>query len=275
MFASIVIPVHNEVENLPILMAELDKVIATVPEPLEVMMVDDCSTDGSSAMLDEFQAKHGYVRAFHLARRGGQTGCYQVAFQEAAGHYIIRMDSDLQDDPRDLLQLLRHAREGCDLVMGLRTLRKHRRLLRAASIFYDSLVVLLFDSPLYTNTSSFVAFKAEFVKGIAFKKNDHRYLPIIAMRRGAHKVKEVIINSRERKHGRSKYKNLNKVLHGGPEVTSFIARTLLGYYNPGEAHVLPKLEWSSPGPRRQPSAPQATAKGGHDVSAPKADVVIA
>jgi hypothetical protein len=137
--------------------------------------------------------------------------------------------------------------------MGLRTLRKHRRVLRAVSIFYDSMMVLLFDSPLYTNTSSFVAFKAEYVKGIAFRKNDHRYLPIIAMRRGATKLKEVIIASRERKFGSSKYKNIEKVVRGVPEVSAWIARMLSGYYDATTTHVLPKIEWA-------PSAEQPSSE---------------
>ncbi len=245
MFATVVIPVFNEEKSLPILMEELHAVISTATRPLEVIFVDDCSTDGSGAILDEFQSRYAYVRVLHLKQRGGQTGAYQVAFAEARGEYIIRMDSDLQDDPADLVQFLRHLEEGCELVMGLRTMRKHRRLLRACSIFYDCMMVLLFDSPLYTNTSSFVAFKAEHVKNIAFKKNDHRYLPIIAMHRGAENVKEVIVASRDRKFGSSKYKNVQKVINGAPEITAFVARMMSGYYDRTTKHTLPSIEWTA------------------------------
>lgn len=254
MFASIVIPVHNEQDNLPILMGELDRVLATIPEPIEILFVDDCSTDGSGAILDGFRDTRPNVRVLHLEERGGQTGAYQVAFNEAKGQHIIRLDSDLQDDPADLAAFVGYLREGFDLVMGLRTLRKHRRVIRAVSIFYDSLMVLLFDSPLYTNTSSFVAFRAEHVQGIAFKKNDHRYLPIIAMHRGATKVKEVVIASRERRYGSSKYKNLQKVVRGAPEVSAFVVRMLGGYYDRGRTHTLPKIPWSSIKPSARTSA---------------------
>lgn len=245
MFASVVIPVHNEQENLPILMRELDRALEAIPEPIEILFVNDCSTDASPTILDGFQTERSHVRVIHLAGRGGQTGCYQVAFNEAQGEHIIRLDSDLQDDPADLVAFVHHLREGCDLVMGLRTLRKHRRVIRAVSIFYDSLMVLLFDSPLYTNTSSFVAFRAEHVRGIAFKKNDHRYLPMIAMHRGATKTKEVVIASRERRFGQSKYKNVQKVVRGAPEVTAFVARMLGGYYDRNRVHSLPKIAWFS------------------------------
>ncbi len=244
-FASIVIPVFNEQDSLPILMAELDQVLVTVTHPVEVIFVNDCSTDGSSDILVDFERTHTFVRVIHLDQRGGQTGCYQVAFAEARGEHIIRMDGDLQDDPSDLLQFFRCLEDGRDLVMGLRTMRKHRRLLRACSIFYDCIMVVLFDSPLYTNTSSFVAFRAKHVKNMSFKKNDHRYLPIIAMHRGAENLKEVIIASRERKFGQSKYKNLQKVLHGIPEVIGFIIRMMAGYYDVTRIHQPPELPWHS------------------------------
>ena len=242
-FASIVIPVHNEQESLPILMKELAQVLVAVAHPVEVIFANDCSTDGSAEILDRMAIDFAFVRVIHLMQRSGQTGCYQVAFAEAQGEYIIRMDSDLQDDPQDLRQFFACLEEGRDLVMGLRTMRRHRRLLRACSIFYDFLMVLLFDSPLYTNTSSFVAFRARFVNNIAFKKNDHRYLPIIAMHRGAENLKEVIIASRERKFGESKYKNLQKVIRGLPEVIGFVVRMMTGYYGRARTHQLPAIPW--------------------------------
>jgi len=228
---SIVIPVHNEKDSLPILMSELARVVETIPYPLEVLFVDDVSNDGSSGVLDYFQSEYVFVRALHLDKRGGQTGCYQRAFQQARGKYIVRIDSDLQDDPRDLAQFLPYFEQDYDLVMGLRELRKHRKLLRACSLLYDSLVVFLFDSPLHTNTSSFVAFKAEHVRGIRFKKNDHRYLPLISLHRGAKKVKEVVVVNRERQFGSSKYRALQKVILGVPEVIYFFLRMSLGYYS--------------------------------------------
>lgn len=253
-FASIVIPVCNEQDSLPILIAELEQVLGTVSHPTEVIFVNDCSTDRSGEILASFENTYAFVRAIHLTRRGGQTGCYQVAFAEAHGEYIIRMDGDLQDDPRDLLQFFRCFEDGCDLVMGLRTMRKHRRLLRACSILYDCIMVVLFDSPLYTNTSSFVAFRAKHIKSISFKKNDHRYLPIIAMHRGAENLKEVIVASRERKFGESKYKNIQKIIRGLPEIIGFVIRMMSGYYDVSRRHQLANLPWYS--------SPNNSASGG-------------
>ena len=229
---SIVIPVCNESESLPQLINEIDGVIRKADQSLEVIFINDASTDNTEKILREFELRYTYVRTFHLPERSGQTGCYQLAFQEAKGKYIIRMDGDLQDDPRDLHQFFPFIEQDIDMIMGLRELRKHRRLLRFASILYDSFVVLLFDSPLHTNTSSFIAFKTTYLKGIKFKHNDHRHLPLIAMRRGAERIKEVVVTNRERIHGVSKYKHYKKVLFGMPEVIRFVLRLKFGYYNP-------------------------------------------
>jgi glycosyltransferase involved in cell wall biosynthesis len=231
LLVSIIIPVYNEEGSLPQLIGELDHVIRSVHHPLEVIFVNDVSTDESPVILDRFEKEYDYVRVIHLLKKGGQTGCYQVAFQEANGKYIIRMDSDLQDDPADLHQFFALIEQDVDLIMGLREIRRHKRLLRFASILYDSFVVLLFDTPLHTNTSSFVAFKSKFVRGIQFVKNDHRYIPVISMLRGATKIKEVVIVNRERKYGISKYSNVKKIIYGIPEVIRFFIRAKMGYYN--------------------------------------------
>lgn len=230
-FLSVVIPVHNEAGSLPQLMEELNEVVHEIPHSVEAIFVNDCSTDESKQILDKFCKEYPFIKVIHQEKRSGQTGCYQVAFEEAKGEFIIRMDGDLQDDPHDLHKFVPYLEEGYDLIMGLRELRKHRRLLRFASILYDSFVVLLFDSPLHTNTSSFIAFRSRFVKNIVFKKNDHRYLPVIAMERGAKKVKEVIVVNRERIYGVSNYNNFKKMVFGIPEVIRFFTRVKLGEFN--------------------------------------------
>ena len=98
-------------------------------------------------------------------------------------------------------------------------------------MLYDALMVLMVDSPLHTSTSSFIAFKTEFIKGIIFKKNDHRYLPLIAINKGATKIREIVVSHRGRKYGVTKYNNLHKIFFGIIETVSFLIRIKLGYYN--------------------------------------------
>ena len=146
------------------------------------------------------------------------------------GEYFLRLDGDLQDNPADLHKFFPLIEKDVDLIMGLREIRRHRKLIRLASILYDFLVVILFDSPLHTNSSSFLAVKTKFLSGVDFKKNDHRYFPLIAMDRGASRIKELVVENRDRLYGQSKYKNFYKVLFGISEVTRFFIRLKMGFY---------------------------------------------
>lgn len=228
---SIVIPFHNEQNNLAELLPRLEAVTSSLPESFEVLLVDDRSMDNSHDVACSFASAHPEFRVLQLEERGGQTGCYALAFEEARGEHIIRMDSDLQDSPEDLPLFMERIREGADLVMGLRECRRHRRMLRAASALYDLLILLLFDTPLHSNSGSFVAFQAGFVKRIPWRKNDHRYLPLIAMHRGAENVREVIVRHHQRTSGVSKYNPYRKILFGVFEALGFLLRLRRGKYD--------------------------------------------
>jgi len=231
MLISIVIPVHNEEQSLRQLVFEINEVINVVNYKIEVLIVNDASTDKSVLILDELKNEYVFLVVINMTERGGQTGCYQEAFREARGKYIIRMDGDLQDDPQDLFKFFSLIEKDVDMIMGLRHLRCHKKILKITSILYDALALFLFDSPLHTNTGSFVAIKAEYIKNVKFKKNDHRYLPLIAMRRGASVIKEEIVNHRSRLHGKSKYDSYMKVILGIQEVLRVFVRLKLGYYD--------------------------------------------
>ncbi|GEM_PF-646253 len=230
-FISIVIPVHNEAENVRQLAEELKAVLSTTTYESEVIFVDDVSIDNTAEVLNQLKDANSFVKVILLEERGGQTGCYQAAFQEARGKYIIRMDGDLQDDPKDLVNFFDLIGEEPDIIMGLRQIRRHHRILRLATMIYDMLILILFNSPFNTNSSSFIAFKAKFVQGIKLRSNDHRYLPLIAMHRGASNLKEVIVNNRNRIHGRTKYGYYTKFILGIPEVLRFLLRLRFGYYH--------------------------------------------
>lgn len=230
---SLIIPAHNEAESLAILVPEIIKMVKKLSrlDRGELLLVDDASTDQTKAVIREFARKHRWIRPVFLRRRSGQTGCFRAAFAKARGDYLIRMDADLQDSPADLPLFLKAFHDGADLVMGLRECRQHRRLYRLASYVYDFLVVLIFNSPLHANSGSFVGFRADLVRGLDFKKNDHRYLPLIAMRRGARNIREVFVRHGQRRFGESKYQPLPKLLLGFFEVWRLFFRIKTGYYD--------------------------------------------
>ncbi len=231
MLFSIVIPVHNEFNSLKILLPLLCKSLeAAKGHEFEVLIVDDCSTDETRKLIDKFAAVYRYIRPIFLDHRSGQTGAFLEAFAIVRGEVIIRMDGDMQDHPEDLLLFFRLFEQGAELVMGLRECRKHRRLYRLAGYVYDAIILLLFNSPLHSNSGSFVGFQTRFVKKVVLKKNDHRFLPLIVMDRGAKDIREVFVRHGERQFDSSKYHPFKKLIFGFLEFISLFVRMRLGYY---------------------------------------------
>lgn len=232
MLISVVIPVHNEAGSLCELVARLSRVVTgDERNQYELLIVDDASTDESPSLISELSSSLGFLRPFRLARRGGQTGCYALAFSEARGEFIVRMDGDLQDSPEDLPRFVLRMQAGYDLIVGRRVGRKHQLPLRVASTIFDWAVRLLFASPLRTHAASFVAFRRTWVRNVPFQANDHRYLPLIALRRGATKVCHLEVLHRARQWGRSKYSMGRKILGGIPEVLHLFFRLKRGFYD--------------------------------------------
>jgi glycosyltransferase involved in cell wall biosynthesis len=229
---SIVICACDEEESLSILIPELQATLRELGKTFEVIVVDDCSTDDTARVVREQQRLFPELELVQLPERGGQTGCFEAAFKVVRGEYTIRMDADLQDVPADLPQFIRKLDSGYQLVMGLREYRKHRRLFRFASFVYDRIIILLFDTPLRATSGSFVGFKTDLIKNIPFHKNDHRYLPLIAIRRGADPVGDVAVRHRSRQFGVSKYKPVQKLALGTPELLMLLVRIYRGVYGP-------------------------------------------
>lgn len=227
---SIVIPFHNEEDSLKILLLELENEIKRFDKVFEVILINDASTDNSLNIAQDFSKRNHSFKVLDMPYRGGQTGCYKEAFKLVQGKYTLRMDADLQDSPKDLYKFIEKIDENADLIMGLREARKHSKILRFASGVYDLLILLLTNSPLHSNSGSYVCFKTKYIKEIPFKKNDHRYLPLITMARGAENISEVFVRHNSRQFGESKYNPLRKVILGIPEVLMFSWRLKVNYY---------------------------------------------
>ena len=141
------------------------------------------------------------------------------------------MDGDFQDDPGDLPLFIEKMKQDYDVIVGIRASRKHPRLLRFLTRIWDTLIVLLFDSPFHAASSSYIAFKARYLKNLRLKNHDHRFLVCVALTRGIDKPAEVITQHRERYGGKSKYSSFKKLLFGPIEFFFFILRAKAGYYD--------------------------------------------
>jgi len=201
---SIVVPLFNEELNIEPLHEELARVLATLPVPWELILVDDGSGDGTFEGLRRVHARDTRVRVIRLARNCGQTAAFAAGFAHARGRYIVTFDGDLQNDPADIPRLLDLARTH-DIVCGWRKDRKDAFLTRhVPAVAANWLIGLVSGVRIHDNGCSLKVFRAEVVKPLRLRPGMHRYLPALASRLGG-RVTEVVVNHRPRRFGRSKY----------------------------------------------------------------------
>jgi glycosyltransferase involved in cell wall biosynthesis len=127
---SIVVPFHNEEENVTILYARLKQVMEQVDESFEMILVDDGSSDRTYKLLEEIAAVDSRVLIVKLRRNFGQTSALAAGFDHASGEFILAMDGDLQHDPNDIPAFIEKLDEGYDVVSGWRKVRIDNFILR-------------------------------------------------------------------------------------------------------------------------------------------------
>lgn len=202
---SIVIPLLNEEENLPILYDELKQCLEGLKVTYELVFVDDGSTDSSLPILQKLQQDDSCVCAVSLRKNFGQTAAMSAGFDMAKGDVIIAMDADLQNDPADIPILLREIENGSDVVTGWRYDRKDPFFSRKLPSKIANKIIS-FATGVHINDygCTLKAFKSDVIKNIKLYGEMHRFIPAIASAMGI-KISEVKVNHRSRRFGSSKY----------------------------------------------------------------------
>ncbi len=199
---SIIIPFHNEKDNLPELITRLQAVLGELKEKSEIVFIDDGSNDGYDTETD--LGGRGLV---HLRNRKqlGKGRSLERGFETAKGDVIVFMDADLQDRPEDLPALLGKLEEGFDLVNGWRAKRNDpiSKTLPSA-IFNAVLLKPLLHSPFHDINCGFKVMRRSVLEEIPLYGDNYRFVPILAFQKGF-KVTEVEVEHARRKHGKSKY----------------------------------------------------------------------
>lgn len=204
-YLSVVIPVYNERENLPVLMKALRPVLDLAGRPFEVIFVDDGSSDGSGEALREIVGQHPHVTVILLRRNFGQTAALSAGFDTARGEVIVAMDGDLQNDPQDIPRLLEKLSEGYDVVSGWRRDRQDAFFTRILpSRIANALISWVTGVPLHDYGCSLKAYKSEVIKETRLYGDLHRFIPTLASMTGA-RIAEVPVTHHPRRHGKSKY----------------------------------------------------------------------
>ncbi len=213
---SMVIPIKDERDNLQPLTTQLTKVLGSLEQtheaPFEIVYVDDGSTDGSSALLDEIRRHTPEVRVLHFDRNYGQTEAFAAGFRHARGALIATLDGDRQYDPADISLLLPLIND-YDLVCGRRRQRLDTVMRRLASrLAYLARNVVLRDG-IHDSGCSLKIFRRPVIERIPLFHNMHRFFPALARMHGF-SVTEVPVQHFPRTHGRSKYGIGNRLLAG-------------------------------------------------------------
>lgn len=208
---SITIPIYNEAGSIGLLYEKVRNAMEKQPQPWELVLVNDGSSDGSDEMLDEIAAKDARVKVVHFRRNFGQTAAMMAGFDFSTGEVIVPMDGDLQNDPEDIPKLLAKLDEGFDVVSGWRKDRQDNALKRnLPSIMANRLISWVSGVRLHDFGCSLKAYRREVVEGVRLYGEMHRFLPIYAKWHGA-EIAEVVVRHHARAHGNSKY-GLERVL---------------------------------------------------------------
>ena len=201
---SIVIPVFDEVENLTPLAEGVRK--ALFDFDYEMILVDDGSTDGSSAKLVEMaEAEPQHTRVIELRRNFGQTAAIAAGIDHAAGEIIVTLDADLQNDPADIPMLIDKLEEGYDVVSGWRVDRQDAFLKRRLpSMIANWLISRVTGVRLHDYGCTLKAYRREVLEGFRLYGEMHRFIPAFAGSVGA-KITEVPVRHHPRRAGKTKY----------------------------------------------------------------------
>lgn len=205
MSVSIVVPIYNEVENVPLLYDQLVAVLPELGRPWEIVFVDDGSQDGTAENLNELAARDERVKVIHFRRNFGQTAAMHAGLQYARGEVIVTLDGDLQNEPADIPMMVRKLDEGYDLVHGWRKHRHDAFLNRKLpSKMANWLISQVTRFPINDLGCTLKAIRGDIARELELYGEMHRFIPILAHQRGARCV-EVETRHHPRRFGQTKY----------------------------------------------------------------------
>jgi glycosyltransferase involved in cell wall biosynthesis len=203
-FVSIVIPLFNEEESLAELYEQIVGVVTQMGKALEVIFIDDGSTDGSFALLQDLHAGDKRVKVVRFRRNFGKSAALSVGFKEASGEYVITMDADLQDDPAEIPGLIAAMGNEYDLISGWKKKRNDPISKTIPSRFFNFVTAQMTGIAIHDFNCGLKAYRSEVVKEISVYGELHRYIPALAHWAG-YRVGEKVVNHRARKYGRTKF----------------------------------------------------------------------
>jgi glycosyltransferase involved in cell wall biosynthesis len=211
---SVVVPVYNEEESITELAEWIEKICLGNKLEFEILFIDDGSSDSSWNVITDLSKKNKFIKGLRFRRNYGKAAALHSGFAEVKGDVVITMDSDLQDSPDEIPELVRLINEGgYDLVSGWKKKRYDPFVKRFTSKIYNGTARLSSGIKLHDFNCGLKAYRNEVVKGIEVFGEMHRYIPMLAKRAGFSKIGEKIVEHSPRKYGISKY-GLDRFMKG-------------------------------------------------------------
>lgn len=201
---SIVIPLLNEEESLSEFYSQLSAAVGSLEKSIEFLFVDDGSTDNSMALLEKLHQEDPRVRVIQFRRNYGKSAALALGFKKARGKIIVTIDADLQDDPREIPNLIRKLEEGYDLVSGWKKVRKDPFMKRNTSKFFNKVTRLVTGLTIHDINCGLKAYRREVTDMVNVYGQLHRFLPVLAQWQGF-KIDEIAVNHLPRKYGKTKF----------------------------------------------------------------------
>ncbi len=223
---SIIVPLYNEEESLPELVAWIEKVMTENKFSYELIMVDDGSRDRSWAVINKLALNNRHIRGLRFRRNYGKSAALHCGFQLALGEVVITMDADMQDSPDEIPALYKMiTEEDYDLVSGWKKKRYDPLSKTIPTKIYNATARKFSGIKLHDFNCGLKAYKNKVVKSIEVYGEMHRYIPILAKQAGFSQIGEKIVQHRARKYGVTKF-GLNRFMNGFLDLLSisFITR---------------------------------------------------
>ena len=216
---SVVIPVYNEVESVEQLYKELIKVLSSF-DSYQIIFVDDGSSDGSVNVIKKIVENDINTKIIQFHRNYGKSAALGEGFKNADGEYIVTMDADLQDDPKEVPNLIAKLEEGFDLVSGWKKDRKDPLSKKIPSKFFNFITRLFTGVKIHDFNCGLKIYRQSVIKTLEIYGGRHRYIPALAGYKNF-KVTEIIVNHRPRLYGETKYGG-SRMFHGFFDLISIL-----------------------------------------------------
>lgn len=205
---SVIIPLKNEEENIIDLIQELEPVMQGLKKTWELICIEDGSTDKTLEILTKLLSQKPYLKLIVFKKNYGQSSAFDAGFKAAKGQYVITLDGDRQNDPKDIPRLLK-AIQNHDLACGIRMNRKDPLSKKLISLVANKVRRFICDDGVSDTGCSLKVYRSSALKKIKMYQGMHRFLPALFKIEGL-RIIEIPVNHRERVKGYTKYNFFNR-----------------------------------------------------------------